>query len=75
MHVSVHVFACVQCMLVCSIVQQKPIIEANKLPTILPDALVPFHWPRVDLDQLLCVRLVLHLMSDHVLYTITLMFD
>ena len=29
---------------------------SKKIPTIMPGALLPFHWPRTDLDQLLCIR-------------------
>ena len=28
----------------------------KKVPTIMPNALMAFHWPRVDLDKLLCLR-------------------
>ena len=49
---------CVDGVFFCFTYQQRCIAESNKIPSILPDALVPFHWPRVDLDQLLCVKLV-----------------
>ena len=29
----------------------------RKIPLIMPNALMAFHWPRVDLDKLLCLRL------------------
>ena len=40
-----------------------PSVKANleqqaMLMTAKPGATVTFHWPRFDLDQLLCVRLV-----------------
>lgn len=34
-----------------------PAAEATHL-TLLPECSLPFHWPRLDKDQLLCVRLM-----------------
>lgn len=30
----------------------------RKIPLIMPNALMAFHWPRVDLDKLLCLRYI-----------------
>ena len=32
--------------------------KPEKVPCIMPRAVMAFHWPRADLDQLLCIRLV-----------------
>ena len=40
---------------------QRHALTNNKLsnpPIILPSAIMAFHWPRTDLDQLLCIKLV-----------------
>lgn len=43
-----------------------PDTRPEKVPCILPSAVMAFHWPRADLDQLLCIRLVLY----HCPYTV-----
>ena len=30
--------------------------ESDSVPVIAPGAVIAFHWPRADLDQLLCIR-------------------
>ncbi len=30
--------------------------DKTSLSTILPKAIMAFHWPRTDLDQLLCIK-------------------
>ena len=35
-------------------------MSAEQCLTALPQCKLPFHWPRVDFDQLLCVRILDH---------------
>ena len=30
--------------------------DVQEPPVIMPSAIMAFHWPRTDLDQLLCIR-------------------
>jgi len=39
----------------CNVYIQK---SANEFMSALPNCVLSFHWPRVDLDNLLCVRMM-----------------
>ena len=30
--------------------------HSSQVPVMMPGAIMAFHWPRADLDQLLCIR-------------------
>lgn len=45
------------------LIMQSHLLKTGRIPTIMPGALLPFHWPRTDLDQLLCLRLVTELLD------------
>ena len=38
----------------------------RKIPLIMPNALMAFHWPRVDLDKLLCLRYDIIITSSNI---------
>ena len=40
---------------------QVELSQAKKVPSIFPRAVMAFHWPRTDLDQLLNIRCIMSL--------------
>lgn len=36
--------------------KEKLTVVAKDSPIIYPGAIIAFHWPRADLDQLLCIK-------------------